>query len=174
MAAGNKNQEMLELRPSRTKWGVTALAGLGCLVFGGVALADGMDIGWAAVGLAVLILGSSVFQLLPGRGNLTLTPEGFEVKTPRGTLFYPWQAVGNFRTARFLLAQGVVYDITDPEKMPEQVKVTEKNIDAGGQLPDSYGMNPEDLAALMNNWQDRYGTQKKQSGKRKAKTRRGR
>jgi hypothetical protein len=58
--------------------------------------------------------------------------------------------------------------------MPAQVKVTEKNIGAGGQLPDSYGMNPEDLAALMNNWQDRHGTPKKQSGKRKAKTRRGR
>lgn len=77
---------------------------------------------------------------LPGARYLELGPGGFVIcvlfrKGPP----VPWAAVSSFRVARARLGRKatVVFDLAG----------------AGQALPETYGMTPQDLADLMNQWQ---------------------
>jgi len=156
-----------KLRPSPWKW---ALIGL---VF--LALAVGMALLYAASpqessGESLLLVGSlvgffglgalaSFWMLLPNSAYLLLTPAGFTIRTLLKRKEYRWREVEEFHAATFRGTPWVVFTLSREGKvnLPEtSLRGLNKALSEGDDnLPDTYGMNAEELAELMNQWRKR-------------------
>ena len=98
-------------------------------------------------------------QLAPRSTYLRLTADGFQTRSlfRQGPLVR-WSDVSEFRVERLppSMTQMVVYD----EPGTPQTRLRRFNrLLAGGEaalLPDGCGVSAQDLAALMNQWRDRY------------------
>lgn len=134
---------------------------LGCAVFvaiGIFALArDEGPIGWMCV--APFSVGLLVFavQLLPNASYLRLTNSGFEFCSMfRKSDLIPWGDVSHFRVAAVppSTTNLVVYDLEKPSAHAHR-RVNRALIGASDALPDTYGLDAEELADVMNSWRHR-------------------
>ena len=139
------------LYPRKTK---TVRYLLGCLTFTvvGIWLAiHGETAGWFC--LVIFGLGSLVFAalLIPGIAYLRIHREGFTVHQFRREDSFRWIDVREFRVARIGLNKMVVFDFAEAyDRLPRLRKIVSGLTSAEGALPDSYGLTPEQLAAIMN------------------------
>jgi hypothetical protein len=154
----------LLLRPSRRKFGLLVLAA-GVLVAGGVSMIASHDrlttvVGWVAViffGLGGIV---SVAQLFM-KSYLLLTPEGFAVRGLGRQYMTAWSDVTGFSairpTSMYPVSKMIVYNFAPGySRMPGVRRLGRAISGYEAGLPDTYGMRPEDLAALMNEWRARH------------------
>jgi hypothetical protein len=105
-------------------------------------------------------LGMIVFavNLHPRSSFLTLSREGFIFASIFRAHFVPWRNVQSFAIARIGVNKMVCWNYT-PEFREHakwrQVNVAMSGAEAG--LPDTYGMKPEALCALLNDLRRRHG-----------------
>jgi hypothetical protein len=162
------------LRPSKRKW---TLILLGCVALDSGALwlirtgapleAPPFPIGdatlWVWFGVVLFAVGipMSLVVMFSGRYYLELTREGFTIGDLVRPRSFRWLAVGPFDVEKRITPQGIVYrKVVRFEGVSTALeglgKVTEL-MKPLGQLPDTYGMRAEDLAALMNRyWKARH------------------
>ena len=153
------------LRPSRLKWSVytvlTLLWAIGS-AWGLHAFATAEDYSpWILI-LNVVVAGllavMGIGHLIPGVAGLTLDRDGFEVRDPVRRWYYPWNDVSAFEVAGsrldFLLRnrwppRRVVFD--------SMAKRAGKPAEGGrnSALIDPCGMDPAELATLLNDWRER-------------------
>jgi hypothetical protein len=147
------------LRPNSIKTlGLLAV----CAIFaaGGLwIVAQGAAIGWLVViffGLGVLV---SAVRLLPSSAYLRIDSQGFTLCSLFRTYSFRWDDVqgfvvawnGQFRLVAFNFAPGY-----QRASIGNKISAGISGFDAA--LPNSYGMSLADLAALLNDYKQRYGT----------------
>jgi hypothetical protein len=161
--------ERLVLRPSKRKW---TLILLGCVALdlgalwlirtGAPLKAPPFPIGdatfwvWCGVVLFALGIPMSLVVMFSGRYFLELTRDGFTIGDLVRPRTFRWLAVGPFGVEKSITPQGIVYrKVVRFEGVSTALeglgRVTEL-MNPLGQLPDTYGMRAEDLAALMNRY----------------------
>jgi hypothetical protein len=123
---------------------------------------------WAIMGLTAVLCGLCALvggaMMLPGAGSLKLTADGFEVSHFHRRFHASWRDVSNFaledddsdpdeqrvrmRSVTFDVATDIRSNVgpTGPRGRPGKVH---------GMLPDTYGFNKRDFAALMSQWRER-------------------
>ena len=152
--------QTVELKAGRLRLGLSLVASA---VFFGVchSLLQRGDAGWLItlalwLGAILFGLGVPLFVVLILRGaSLHLAVDGFVVRHGWRSHAVPWQAAGRFSVQPVPRGLGalVVYD--------EASLGGRAAGDAAGPdgrraaLPDSYGLDPEDLAHLLNAWRER-------------------
>jgi hypothetical protein len=141
------------LRPSKTKAILLLLVCAAFAVGGGFMIADGQGAkGWFVALFFGLGVAVSVVQLLPGASYLEMTRDGFVICSlfRRSPLFL-WRDVSAFTVARLPPhgKQMVVFSSANDAAKPLG-KVNRAMLGASGGLPDTYGMNADALAELMN------------------------
>jgi hypothetical protein len=105
-------------------------------------------------------LGSLVFalQLLPGSSYLLLEPDGFTVRTLYRSQKYAWAEVERFAVTRTGGNKTVAFDFSSEYGKYHVARKVAAGISGyEGALPDTYGMKPERLAELLNEWKARRG-----------------
>jgi len=144
------------LRPSRGKW-LLLFAISFAFSFGGCLMVrDGASGGWFVLiffGFCTLI---SIVVMLPGASALTLDRDGFEVKRMYRGDRTRWRNASGFTTARLpphSHAMVVYDDASQARGMIASTNIALTGRNAG--LPDTFGMEPDDLATLMESWRQR-------------------
>lgn len=96
----------------------------------------------------------AVINFLPNASYLKISAEGIEIKSLFKRHFLPWKAVSNFRVRNLILNKTVVFDIRN------ELLILNKSIIKGktGGLPETYGMSPRNLAALLNEYAEKYSS----------------
>lgn len=123
------------------------LAAGGCLM-----IANGRPAGWFVLG--VFILAASIFglQLLPGASYLELTHEGFTVSTLYRKKSFAWHEVDSFVVVMIGLNRMVGWNFTtNSTNAGTKMGTVSKSLSGcEAALPETYGMKPAALAALLN------------------------
>ena len=139
----------IRLVPSRVKWWVMIVAGVGFAAVLLVNFAGNTGATIMAV-LSVLVAAFAAAMLVPGANSLQIDAEGFEVTHLFRSKRYRWSDVSDF-AAHSLGQSGevVAFKTSDPPRglwnKTNAALLGERN----ACLPDTYGMTPEDLARLM-------------------------
>jgi hypothetical protein len=148
--------ETRTLKPSRRKWVLVLCI---CVLFtaGGALLASAGEL-WGWVALVFFGLGIPVSALvLAGRINgLRLAPEGFTIRSLRSSTF-AWDDVeefGTFETRGGTMVGFRFVATNDKAWLGRSLAYQMSKYE--GALPDTYGMKPEELVALMESWRARY------------------
>ena len=147
----------LTLKPSRLKWAIVLL---GCAAFVVIAVfiqpetdQDAM-MRWLTMGF----FGLGVFASIPGLlgiGGLDLDKDGFTIRTLGRKSRRTWKECSEFSPVR--LRRGgifVGFSSTTDEKHA-LAGLAQSLAGTTGMLPDKYGMSPQKLADLMNQWRAR-------------------
>jgi hypothetical protein len=149
----------LVLRPSKRRAVLYLLLCLALTVMDVfVIVGGGKVIGWFGVvffGAGVLIF---VVQLIPGASYLHLAPDGFVVCS----LFRKWPVIRWEDVSEFQVAsvppsrmKMIVFDWAQAPK-PQLRKINRALVGAGDALPDTYGLEPQELADIMNDWRSAF------------------
>ncbi|CEJ11786.1 hypothetical protein BN1110_02081 [bacterium YEK0313] len=151
--------QTVELKAGRLRLGLSLVA---CAVFFGVchSLLQRGDAGWLitlALWLGAILFGLAVplFVVLILRGaSLRLAADGFVVRHGWRSHAVPWQAAGRFSVQPVPRGLGalVVYD--DARLDSRAAGDAAGPVGRRAALPDSYGLEPEDLARLLNGWRE--------------------
>ena len=154
------------LRPGRAKWSLFALM-FGALTAGCVAIAattsdPGMR--WLMGMFALFMAAGAVLSLKslrPDGAYLRLTQDGFAIKAVLGKeRTFLWREVTAFEVDQVKGNTWVVFSLTPAataERRPGVVRRLSKGVMGFDEnLPDTYGMGGPRLAALMNDWRERY------------------
>lgn len=123
------------------------LAAGGCLM-----ISNGKAAGWLVLGVFVLAASVFALQLLPGASYLELMPEGFTVCTLYRKKSFAWHEVDTFFVTVIGLNRMVGWNFT-ASSMNAGTKVGAVSKSISGceaALPETYGMKPAALAALLN------------------------
>ena len=148
------NAEILILRPRRLKLALYGVLSAAFTVGGVLMILDNDKGGWfvsAFFGLCTLVF---IGLLMPGSASLTLTREGFHVRSLWRGGFTAWSEVERFGVARLGHRTMVTYDLLDAAGRRKGGYVRRlTGVEAA--LPDTYGMPAENLARLMNAWRER-------------------
>jgi hypothetical protein len=145
----------VRVTPSRGKWVLILLIGIGFTAIGADFIHAGDSRGWLAA-VFVLCIPIAIIMLLPGAGGLVLDGDGFAVTSLYRTHWWRWTDTGGFAVAT-LPPWGqkmVVYDArtSPPSRLARySTKLTGRN----SGLPENYGLKPEVLAELMSRWRER-------------------
>lgn len=143
------------LRPGTTKWkwmlwGSGAFAAIGAvMVASGETVDGGMALAFFGVCTAL-----SAFMLYSRNQTLTLRSDGFEVRHMGRNWSYAWQDVSEFKTWH-RKQSGITYmkavTFSPLNEKGSLLKTVNKKLAGNeGSLPDTYGMDGEELAELMN------------------------
>ena len=147
------------LHPSKRK--VLLLLAI-CLSFtaAGVAMileGEGLS-GWFVTAFFGLGLAVSLANLWPGASYLKLTRKGMECRSLfRRWPFIPWETVGEFGVSSVSNDESrsmVVFNRFVPAP-PRLAAFNRGLVGKRDALPDTYGMSPEELADLLNEWRRR-------------------
>ena len=147
------------LSPSRKKWLLLLLIGAGFVAISLLVIKSHDDdyvYGW--LGLIFFSLGSvvAIVAMLPGAGGLKLDREGFEfISLYRGSRVR-WQDATGFDAVRIPPSRQIMVvfdDATAKKKALGKLSVAIAGHNSG--LPDTYGLDAKDLAALMTQWRER-------------------
>lgn len=157
MSLGNMySQNTLILRPSKIRMGLFLALCLAFTVVGGLMIYGNQRAGWYVV--IVFGLGSLVFavQLLPGSSYLLLEPDGFTVRALYRSQKYGWAEVERFGVTHIGGNKTVAFDFSSEYGKGRVARRVAAGISGyEGALPDTYGMKPEQLAELLNEWKAR-------------------
>lgn len=151
--------DALVLRASRLKWTVVLAASLVFVSAGLLILLEAPN--GRVAGIAVILffgLGAVVAVLQMATGRLELSPAGFTISGLGRKSTTRWSEVSSAAAVRPAGAGMKMVQITLSDSGHLHAAA-----DVGGRrlLPDTYGMRAEDLAALMNEWHDRYALRKR-------------
>lgn len=152
----NRKIEPLTFYPKPGKYIKNALA---CLCFAGLGVALvvlGEPAGWAVValfGLGALILASS---LIPGAAHLRLTEEGFEVKQMFRTRLTKWHEVEVFGYGVLSGNPMVMFNYSLNHNKHQTLKKIGRDLTGAEGAIDPYGMNPEELAQILEEWRRKF------------------
>lgn len=146
------------LRPKKSS-ALWLLVGCTMFVAGGLWMAQEAGwIGYLCAGFFALGIPVAVVQMLPGSSYLRITPRGLSVATMYRVTEIPWDVVDHFfvvkirqagTTARTLV--GFNYVATyDQGRLGRRFSAVLAKCE--GALPDTYGENPEELAAMLNRY----------------------
>ncbi len=144
------------LHPSRIKFLILLAGSLGFSVGGYYMVRDGASGGWFVLGFFGLCTLISVMLTLPGASGLTLDRDGFRVSSMYRRAHTRWRDAGGFITSG-LPPSGyvmVVYDdatIRSGKLAAANIKLTGRN----SGLPNTYGLEADELAELMVAWRER-------------------
>jgi len=163
---GNPQAEVLILRPSKWLW--LSLAFGSALFTGAVLWIDALHwsnagawtlpVGTIFFGFCTLVIGA--YAVLPGAGELRLDDEGFTWTVLFKKRRYRWEdVIEPFRVISIAGLRVVSVDLR-PEIYGQGVlssvsKWNKRIDDASGALLDTYGLGPDRLAALLNEWRER-------------------
>lgn len=147
----------LTLRPRRLKYLLFAFLCASLAVAGALMVRDSKPLGWAEI----LFFGSAaiVFSLLllPGSAYLKLDPAGFTFCSLFRPHFTPWYEVDSFAAGRVGTNRLVVFNFSGLHRGQKYLRKISSAISGyEGALPDTYGLKAAELAALMNDWRQRY------------------
>jgi hypothetical protein len=127
-----------------------------CAGFSAIALLmirDGKSFAW--FGLVFFGLGVLVFllQVVPGASYLKLDPDGLTIRSLFRSSFYKWSEIAGFVPGDVGGNRGVVFNFTDDfERHGRLRRLNVELSGAEGALPDTYGLSPERLAQILNEW----------------------
>ena len=110
-------------------------------------------------GSAFFTLCALVFliTLIPGSSYLRLTEQGFVVRSLYRTWPLTTHSVSEFSVADVSRQRLVIYDSSvDSTQSPRLSGFNRWLTGSSSGLPDTYGLTPEALAALMNEWRQRH------------------
>lgn len=151
------------LRPRRLKTLALFVVSAAFVIGGAVLVREGNGWGWIATcffGLCALVF---AVQLLPGSAYLRIGPEGFTICYLFRAQTIPWRVVNSFEVGhiagnRAPMTKGVVfdYDAPDYEEYEMLRQLASSTASHEGALSDTYGMDPQELADLLNNYRRRY------------------
>jgi hypothetical protein len=148
------------LRTPSRKWLVMLATSLVFMSFGVQMLFAPPDlpgalmVAWFIIGFFGLCAVFSALMLNPRAGGLTLDRDGFEVRSLFRAHRYQWRTVGAFSVGHVgPAATMVVYD--DPAERGRLAEWNRKQFDRSSALPETYGLDPDDFAGLMNAWRER-------------------
>lgn len=153
------NAEGLVLRPSKWKMAGFLVLCAGFTAIAALMVRDGRAMGWFVglfFGLGVVVFAA---MLLPGAAYLKIDREGFQFcSLYRASPKIAWREVSAFRVAAVPPAGNrlVVFDWHRPGVKRTMRELNRSLVGASDGLPDSYGMKPQALADLLNQW--RMGT----------------
>lgn len=141
----------LLLKPRKIKNIFMILISLGFVVLGISLLEKKL---WLGV-LSILFFGVCfiifIINLLPNSVYLKIDERGIEMKNLFRITFIPWKAVNAFSTKSIFLKM-VTFNID--EKLLTDSMIKGKT----GAFPDTYGMSAKNLAALLNNYKQKFDT----------------
>jgi hypothetical protein len=147
-------EAVLHLRPSPRRWlGVLAI----CLVFVGIGLGlpgEGATFWIVNVvnpiffGLGALI---ALAQFVPGVNGVSVDAEGLLIRSLGRRTRVGWgEVVGLFRPVRMPNQTLIGFDLAPPASEGRLARMNRATCGFHGALPDTYGMDPQDLADLLN------------------------
>jgi hypothetical protein len=165
-------EETLKLVPSKRKWivlgSVFVLFAVGfAVLYASTPRVDPSDDSPLVIGSLIVLFAvgaaASFMMLLPGRAYLLLTPEGFTAHNVFKSRTFRWAEIDSFSVMPFRGTRLVVFTLSPEGKLRTVESVWRKlNKAVGGgddNLPDTYGMSPEALADLMNQWRKKAAGQ---------------
>ena len=138
------------LHPSRGKWGLIAVVCAFATVCGVLMVVDGAEGGWlvlVASGLGTLV---AAVLLIPGAAYLRLNQDGFEYRGPLRRRCCRWDEVTELEAYGPVSYPMVCCNLADPRGVPWYRRLLRPWNPYALWLPDTYGMDAVELAALMN------------------------
>ncbi len=139
----------MRLVPSRIKWWVMIVAGVGFAAVLLVNFAGNTGATIMAV-LSVLVAAFAAAMLVPGANSLQLDAEGFEVTHLFRAKRYRWSDVSDFGVCSLGQSGDVVaFRTVDPPRSLWGKTNAALLGDRNAYLPDTYGMTAEDLVKLF-------------------------
>ena len=144
------------LRPSRLKWASLFLL---CSVFvlGGIWMVrEGESSGYFVAGFFAIGLPVAVIQLLPGAAYLHLTADGFTFCSLFRAQTFRWADVTEFAIIRVHIWMIAWNFTTDYRSSPRARGLSKTVCGYEAALPDTYGMKPLELLALMESLRQRF------------------
>jgi hypothetical protein len=148
----------LTLCPSRLKMALLTIGSLALVAVGILIVRkEGGAKPWFILSFFGLCAAVFIVQLLPGASYLRLHEKGFDVcALYRKWPTVLWTSTSTFRVERVPPARQalVVFDAEGLGRESLQ-KINRGLVGAGSGLPDTYGMKPQALADLMNEWRAR-------------------
>lgn len=109
---------------------------------------------WVAVTCGALITLAGIVPALPGAFRLCLRDDGFEVTTFWRRQFWNWRDVEHFRVIRPHKESLIGWNIKHDDGL-EDIGLFAGLPPVDGHLSDTYGMDAQDLADLMESWRAR-------------------
>ena len=146
----------ITLYPSRIKLMLLLAVSLGFVALGIWILPSDPLIGYLNIGFFGLGAVVFVLQLNPKASFLKITEEGFTFSTMRRRQFVRWQDVDVFKVVRLGPRRFVGWNSAAGSEAPGGVRRANRAI--GGveaALPDTYGMNADELARLLDEQRQR-------------------
>jgi hypothetical protein len=129
------------LRPNKWRLVPHLLLSLAFLAIGIRMIRDGAAGGWfVAIGFG-MTAAALVFLLRSQGSYLQLAPDRFTVRSLVSLRSYRWQDIERFAVMPFGLSKLVGFTVAPGHRET---------------IPDTYGMPPQELADLMNEWRDRH------------------
>jgi hypothetical protein len=161
-----KNERVV-LHPNKTKW-LLVLLGLAAFLLGFVWMiqdggparsapfGDARFWGWVGAVICGLGIPMSLVQLF--RGRLVLAPDAFTMRAVWRQRTVRWSDVGSFEAVELRPLVWLVYfDFVPTYPRHRQTRAMSRALSGHeSNLPDTYGMKADDLAALMNRWRAMY------------------
>lgn len=116
---------------------------------------------WFCVVALALSIPFVLYQLIRG-ASLRLEDDGFRIKQPWRWRFVLWKDASEFGIGSTALLESHKNDwstvVTFDDKTIDESKLSVLNrsiVGRNSSLPDTYGLSPEDLQALLNRWRER-------------------
>jgi hypothetical protein len=148
------------LKPSRRRWSLLLVAFVVFTALGIGMIVEGEVWGWVAAVFFGPGIPLSILVLIGRINGLRLTPDGFAIQSLR-TSTIPWDDVEQFGTFDTQGGTFVGFTFASSYEGAQLGRALARELTASpyeGALPDTYGMEPEALAALMDEWRSRYAT----------------
>lgn len=142
----------LILKPRKTKNIFMIIISLGFVILGISLLENKLWIGVLNIFFFGICLIIFIINMLPNSSYLKIDERGIEMKNLFRITFIPWKAVNGFNSKSIFLKKMVTFDID--EKLLTDSKIKGKT----GAFPDTYGMSAKNLAALLNNYKQKFDT----------------
>ncbi len=147
----------LTLRPSRLRYLLFITFFAGFVAGGALMVRAGNPKGWAAILLFGVLMVVCCMLLLPGSTYLKLDPTGFTICSLFRVHSIRWYEVDSFEAANGPKINFVVINFStfgQGQQFARKLAVALGRHDV--LLPDTYGLSAEDLAAVMNDWRERW------------------
>lgn len=140
----------LVLRPARRQWVFVLVAASAFTATGVWMIASGREHGGLVGGFFGLATLVAAIQLVPSASYLALERDRFVVVHLFRRREFAWSAVGPFTVFAIGSRVFVVFDRLDPGPLSRVARMSAAVAARNDALPDAYGRDPEELAALMN------------------------
>lgn len=150
---------MLQLKTSPWRHLGLLVISLVFVAIGILMVRDGEGIGWFVLGFFGLCALAFAVQMLPGASRLRLDRDGFTVTSLFRSSTVRWSEVSRFFVAQVGGRAMVCWDYAGAvprSTASRRLSRTLAGVEAG--LPDTYGLNAEALAELLEDWRQRHAS----------------